>query len=194
MTSIAVAQDTCRQVEHTYEEGDKEAVLFVLRSSFIDGTDDAMGLRLSGRDVAEKRACDGHHKRAWHTLTCHIADTEEEFLVTDIEIVKVASHFLGRHQCGKDIYIGTIGEGRKLLRQQTHLNGTGNLQLAFDGALLLLGSYQAAGIADGEPENEAHEGKTCQHHDYQPGSQSTKRTEDLAVEAYDGHRPSSIFV
>ena len=87
------------------------------------------------RRTAEHATGHSHNQRRRHTLACHIAYTEVEFLVADKEVEEVAAHLLGRNHLAKDIDIGALWERRIDLRQHALLDVAGNLQLLLQSCI-----------------------------------------------------------
>ena len=68
MTGIAVVEATGGKVEDADKEGDEHVALVHVGDGGVDGSHDAVRLRLVGGYGTEDGTCDGHEQRGWHTL------------------------------------------------------------------------------------------------------------------------------
>ena len=126
VTCIRIEQTAIRQVEHTHEERHEHERVVALTHRAVDRLHDQLRRDIGHRRTAEHRARHRHHQRSRHTLACHVADTEIEFIVADEEVEEVAAHLLRRHHLTEDVDIGTLRERRIHLRQHALLDVAGN--------------------------------------------------------------------
>ena len=77
VTGITIPQMTCRQVEHTDEQGDKHIGVVTLTSRFVDVLHDEARIVLMARESTEVRTGSRHQHGRRRTLTADITDTEE---------------------------------------------------------------------------------------------------------------------
>ena len=97
-----------------------------------------------------------HDEGCRYAFSAHVADTEEQFILADIEIKQVTAHFFGREHHAVGIQVREIRERREPGRQHRHLDITGDIEFALHTLVLLGGadelSVAAAGIPDDENE------------------------------------------
>ena len=89
-----------------------------------------------GRNIAEQRTGNSHKHGSGNTFTTDIANTEEELIVANIEVKKVATYCLGWCQRTIDVNIVTLRIRRESLRQHRHLDIMGYLKLTLHRCLL----------------------------------------------------------
>ena len=147
VTCITVVQTACRKVEHAHEESHKHVGLVHVGNGLVHRCHDAVGHGLVSRHGAEGRTGDSHEERSWHTLTRHVANTEEELLIAEIEVEEVATHLLGRRQRGIEHHVVAVVLGGEFLREHAHLYITGNAQVALYRSLLGSGILQLFNIS-----------------------------------------------
>ena len=146
MAGIAVEQKTGGQVEHTHEERHEHVHLVHVGNRLVDGLHDVVGQRLMGRHGAEGRTRHRHEERGGSTLARHVADAEEQLVVAEIEVEQVATYLLGRCQRGKELHVVAVVLRRELLGQHTHLDVTGNTEVALYRGLLGGGGLQLVDV------------------------------------------------
>ena len=79
-----------------------------------------------GNSRSKQSLRDNHNQRSRDSLTRNIANTEKEFLITDMVIVQITTHFLRRFQLCVNINIITVGESWERLQQHRTLYIAGN--------------------------------------------------------------------
>ena len=127
VASIAIAQTTSWQVEHTDKEGDENTGVVALAGDLIDGLHDMGGIVLMSREGTEQRMDHAHHHRRWCSLATDIANAEEQLLISDVKIIQVTTHLTGWHQRTIDIHIVVL---QMAGRQHALLYLAGHAQLA----------------------------------------------------------------
>ena len=115
VTGIAVVQMTCLQIKHAHEKGDEHVRFIALNNDIVQVLHDDIGHGLMSRYRTEYRPGNRHEERGRHTLTAHVTDAEEEFVVAEEEIKQVAAHRFGRRQRGIDLHIVTVSLCGELL-------------------------------------------------------------------------------
>ena len=77
-------------------------------------------------EVTEQGSRDGHIKRCRHSLSCYVADDEEELIALENEVVEVATYLLRRRHRRIKVEVLALGEDRW---DHPHLDIVGNRQL-----------------------------------------------------------------
>ena len=88
-----------------------------------------------GTELASRH---GHYEGGRDALSGNVSYTEEQLVVPDVEIVKVSSHFLGRIEEGKHIYVVALRERREYIGQHGHLDAVGYPEFALHPFLLVV--------------------------------------------------------
>ncbi len=190
MAGVAVVKTTCRQVKHAHEERHEHICLVHVGHRVVHQGEDAAWRCLVGRDGAEQTARHGHHERCRNAFSRDVADAEEEFFVANVEVVEVTTHFLRRHERGKDFHVVALGIRWENLRQHSHLNGTGNVQLAANALFLGIDFLKSFVAAHGAEEDIRQQSQSDQHQQEQVDRNPAQTAIDVAIAAYDDHRPS----
>ena len=139
MSGITVANRARNKVQYAQEEGHEHLVLVVPGQGVVhDGGNARRGGFVKGNGP-EQGAGLGHYQRSRNAFTGNIADTEEQFFVTDIIVVQVAAHFLGGNHGGGKVQIGPVREGREGLGYHGHLDVVADLKFALEPFLLFAG-------------------------------------------------------
>ena len=142
MAAIAVFQKSCFQVVRSNKQCDKHAGVVLIGQSLVHLTHDTVRFIHMGRDDTEQTTRHSHHQGGWDALSRYVADTEEELIVADIEIIEIASNGLGWSQTAVDINVITIWIRWEDLRKHRHLDVAGHLQFTLDTTFLLVDALQ----------------------------------------------------
>ena len=142
MTAIAVFQMACLQVIRSDKQRDKHVRVVLIGQSLVHLTHDTIWFIHMSRDDTEQTTRHCHHQGGRDALARHVADTEEEPIVTDIEIIEITSNGLGWCQTAIDINVLTLRIRWEDLRKHRHLNVAGHLQLTLDTSFLLVDALQ----------------------------------------------------
>ena len=116
MPGVAVTQLASLEVEDTDKEGDEHILVVLLGEGVVHLDEYLVRLLHMRRDRTEERADGCHHQRSRHTFAADVADAEEEFVVTDVEVIEVAAYLLGGTYHAVDIQIRTVRKRREDLR------------------------------------------------------------------------------
>ena len=108
---------TCSQIEHTREQCDKQIRFITFSQCVIERIGNTLRVSHMGRDIAEQRTGDSHKHGGWNAFAGHVANAEEELVVTNIEVEEVATHRLCRRQRAIDIDIVAFRIGWESLGQ-----------------------------------------------------------------------------
>ena len=133
---------------------------------------------------------DCHHNSRGNTLSTHVADAEEQLLVANEEIKKVATHFTGWSQRTKDIYIITPQAER--MGQHLLLDAHRNAQLAADTCLLQIRLLQVTVVLGKTGNNQTQRQQTKQHQDADGNTHLHQLSINLLVIAHHGNLPLGI--
>ena len=114
-------------------------------------------------DNAEHAARDGHYKRSRNTLPTDVTNAEKQFLVADVEVVQVATHFLGRFHGGIDAHVVAVGVGWEYFRHHAHLYAVGDMQLAGDAFFFSICFLQPLEAAPHPVDDEGEQRKSQYH-------------------------------
>ena len=156
-------KSSCRQIQHTNEEGDKHIRLIAVTRGLVDDLHHTGRIVLMCRSRTEQRMGHSHHHRRRHALATHIANAEEKFLISQEEVEEVTTHLTGRYQRAKHIDI--ISCHTILLRQHLCLDFPGNMQFALDTLLFHLCRLQASVTLHKQLDDDSQNDNTSQHHD-----------------------------
>ena len=139
MTGIAVIEMAGTQVEYAYEHRHEVACRVLVTEIVIHRLHDGCGtVALSGL-APEHGTHDGHHQGCGNSLAADIANTEQEAVVAEEEVVEVATYLACRIDKGMEADVASLGEG---LGEQGHLDAVGNFEFLLYGGFLGSGCLQ----------------------------------------------------
>ena len=138
MPGIGKTQLPGAQREDSHPAGDEKAGIVSLAELVVhDFKDFGRTFALHGH-VLEQGLGDDHEQRRGHALAAHVAHHHGKVVaIHHEEVVKVASHFLGRVHAGKQLQLRVVRVGGKDARQHVRLYLRCHVQLR--GKALLFG-------------------------------------------------------
>ena len=139
MGSIAIGKVLRLEVEHPYKGGDKDQRVVGRGNGMVHLAHDVGSTLVVSCKVAEKGTGNGHIERGRHTLTCHVADDEEELVTLDDEVVEVASHLFGRCHGSEQVKVVALREDGG---NHAHLDVVGNGELTLESHLTFGSGFQ----------------------------------------------------
>ena len=110
MASITIQELAALHIDFSDEHGAEHAVLIILRDGLVKPRSNIFRRESLLGHHTEQIDYHRHKERGWYSLTAHVANTEIESVVLNEEVVKVASHLLGRLQYAVDVDMVVLGE------------------------------------------------------------------------------------
>ena len=193
MASVAVTQLTGDEVEDTAEESDEHAVLVLFGHRVIHVGNNLGGTVLAAGDGAEEALGYRHHQCRRHTLTGNIANTEEELLIANVEIVKVATHLLGGDDAGGNVEVGAFGEGGEGLGDERHLYVATDAKLVLNQFLLGVKFLVFQLVFSNETEDDDYQHNTEYLQDFHHHTHSADTSEEVFLRDDDREGPARTF-